>query len=634
MPLELTQLKERLEKRPKKAEIAAASSFDNRVRFNVEPTLTINENRHQRDRFLKWVAKLVHKDALSRFSELLQPPYPTVSLFDGVFAALAKVMDGKDAVFRSEFSSDTAREDWSNYQSKVAADPHSFIKRVFDRMRSSINSVLIVDMERDSSDPYYYFLDIDALVDYEVVDGVVQWVVFREDKETLIVIDDVSYQVYKTQENAFTNLREEVVNPHDLGYCPAAFMWSEEVSSKSAIKRHPVTSYLSFSEWFLFMAIAKRYLDTYGSVPIFWGYDAECGYEHEGVHCEGGYLVGKLGPMVRDGDKLPCPSCSQRKLGPGTFISVPEPDEEVSDMRDPVGVIDIPINGLTYTKEEVERLAMQIYEGITGYGGEPVKNQAINIEQVLASIDSRRSVLVQLKGNIEKITTWMTETMCRLKYGSGFTYAYSNCGTQFYFFEPQQLLEIYQNARDQNADDMVLDQLQDEYLDAKHRSSPEDRMKAMILVNLDPFRHRTREEVSGMPVSEDEKLLKMNFSSFVQRFERENIDLITFGSLLEFDVKIKKIKEVLMTYVSDMKTGGGSTAIEDDLSRKSQLDAYGVAVRAGAITPQKEDEDYFRGVLDIPGKGEEVEKLWDTEGGVRRPITLAKEEEGQPLDFE
>lgn len=56
---------------------------------------------------------------------------------------------------------------------------------------------------------------------------------------------------------------------------------------------------------------------------------------------------------------------------------------------------------------------------------------------------------------------------------------------------------------------------------------------------------------------------------------------------------------------------------------KSEFDAYGVGVRAGAITPSPEDEIHFREIAGFPAMTAEAKKYWDDEGNVRRPITLA-----------
>lgn len=55
---------------------------------------------------------------------------------------------------------------------------------------------------------------------------------------------------------------------------------------------------------------------------------------------------------------------------------------------------------------------------------------------------------------------------------------------------------------------------------------------------------------------------------------------------------------------------------------KSKMDAYGVGVRAGAITPQQPDEDNFRKELELPSLGNEGREAWEEDDGVRRPITL------------
>lgn len=55
---------------------------------------------------------------------------------------------------------------------------------------------------------------------------------------------------------------------------------------------------------------------------------------------------------------------------------------------------------------------------------------------------------------------------------------------------------------------------------------------------------------------------------------------------------------------------------------KGEMDAYGVGVRAGALTPNDEDENNFRQRLNLPPANENVKKAWSEDEGVRRPITL------------
>lgn len=55
---------------------------------------------------------------------------------------------------------------------------------------------------------------------------------------------------------------------------------------------------------------------------------------------------------------------------------------------------------------------------------------------------------------------------------------------------------------------------------------------------------------------------------------------------------------------------------------KASFDAYGIGVRAGAITPQREDEESFRAKAGFPALTAPVKTAWEAEP-TRRPITLA-----------
>ena len=88
-------------------------------------------------------------------------------------------------------------------------------------------------------------------------------------------------------------------------------------------------------------------------------------------------------------------------------------------------------------------------------------------------------------------------------------------------------------------------------------------------------------------------------------------------------VSINEVREIHgMNPVEE--SGDESTPIgesgEDGVREK--IDAYGIAVRAGVLTPQEADEEYHRGLLGLPGASPAVGKSWDEDEGTRRPITI------------
>jgi len=50
----------------------------------------------------------------------------------------------------------------------------------------------------------------------------------------------------------------------------------------------------------------------------------------------------------------------------------------------------------------------------------------------------------------------------------------------------------------------------------------------------------------------EELLIKLNFADFVKRFERENMNIISFGETIDYDRKINTIKERLMDYAREI----------------------------------------------------------------------------------
>lgn len=59
---------------------------------------------------------------------------------------------------------------------------------------------------------------------------------------------------------------------------------------------------------------------------------------------------------------------------------------------------------------------------------------------------------------------------------------------------------------------------------------------------------------------------------------------------------------------------------------RERSETIGVAVRAGAITPQMPDEEKLRQELSLPPLSKEAKEAWEKDGGVRRPVTLQSQE--------
>ena len=309
----------------------------------------------------------------------------------------------------------------------------------------------------------------------------------------------------------------------------------------------------------MFYALSKRVLDTYGSWPIYWGFAEDCTFQDEknNIECVDGYLCNiSDGAHLMDGSSLKrCYNCSKSNLsGAGSYIEVdpPSPANDGANLRDPVGIVSIDHNS-----GEVQRLREQIFKTCTGFTGDAINNQAVNEKQVFSLFESGEKVIKNIAKNLQKAEKQILETIAKLRYGNRFVSLSLSYGTKFNLVGAEHLLQMYHEARNEGATSEVLDRLEDEYFETKYKNNRKELQRAKIIANLDPFRHKTAEQIKELYelglIERKDILMKYNLSTYIKRFERENISLLKFGELIDFKTKIERIKDALYSYVPEVE---------------------------------------------------------------------------------
>ena len=591
MALSLDEIRRRSSEQRKKHTIALAVLHQNRLRFHSEvvpstPALAswMYRGRQREDitqlfagregvaqalyDFLAMVHNLIPQDKFETFSTLFRFPVITNEVLSVCFDKLSRIFDGRNPAYSYQFASTEQRDDWEWYRQERMGEPTIWSTKGWDFFKTQINSVLIVDLpeEQQKGDrypqPYFYWLPIRDVIDFEAdpMTGQMQWIIFRQDGDRIAVFDDESRRVFRGKGNEIGELLYE--QPHDLGYCPARFFWNEPLSlDKPDIKQSPVTKELDRLDWYLFFSISKRHLDTYGSYPIYWGYQQECDYHDDTCECDGGFLKDKKGNWLYDNNGLlkPCPVCSRKRLtGAGSFVEVPVPDPSQGqpDLSNPVGMLSVDRSSLDYNKTEEKDLRLAIITAIVGQAEEITQREAFNEQQVKAGFESQSTVLQRVKRGFEEAQKWVDDTIARERYGTAFISSSINYGTEFYLFTADELRLRYKTAKESGASEADLDALQQQIIETEYRHNPQQMQRMIILGDLEPYRHLTREEVQALYeknlITIEELMVKLNFADFVRRFERENMNIITFGENIDYDTKINTIKERLAEYAREI----------------------------------------------------------------------------------
>lgn len=568
MALDLSQIKQILQKPTKRQTILKAVNMQRRLRFHTETNIAISDINLPTNQFLDWVQGLLPKDKFNIFLQLFKYPLSTPAVVEDVYRELERVFYSRNSSSSYQFTDSELAEDWQLYKKNKLNEPEIWKTTGWKEMQVSPNSILVVDLPvnqmTERPEPYFYWLEIDDVIDYDLKEDncSFNWLVFKQPEHRIAVFDDMSIRVYQLNEkNEIQDLVTEAF--HNLSYCPARFFWSMQLNEKNKdLKKNPITKELSNLDWYLFFSISKQHLDLYAPYPIYSAYEADCDFENNetGDYCDGGFLRNASGEykLLNDGTVARCPVCGEKRIaGPGSFVEVPVPNqaEGVTDMRNPVQITTIDRDSLEYNVNECERLKNEIVISVVGTGGTVSEKEAINETQVTANFESKTSVLNALKTNFEQAQKFVEDTVCKLRYGNAFISSSINWGTEFYVFTVTELYAKYKQAKDNGASNAELDAISQQILEVEYRNNPLVLQRMLILKQLEPYPHKTLQEILDLYekslLDEDKVKLKINFSSYIDRFERENINIIEFASRKPMREKINIITKKLLDYVHE-----------------------------------------------------------------------------------
>lgn len=567
MALDLSQISTEIKTPSRRNQILQAKEQQEWIKFHADTSFNFVSSVPY-ERFKAFVKSLLPADKFALTMNLLKFPIPTNEVTESVFVKLSKIFDGRNPAFNYQFHNTEQRDDWEWYRQEVLGEPNVWSTKAWEYFKTEINCIVVVDLPtEDKTDdpyprPYFYFVPIDNVISYSVnrETGNMDWVIFKN-KGKVISIDDQYYRTF-TLDGRRNIVNESVVeNPHGLGFCPARFFWNESLTlSAPDVKKSPLSKELSELNWYLFYALSKRHLDLYGSYPILSGYEEECDYiDKDGNSCHKGHLQKPDGTILTDeaGNPVLCPICGAKKnlAGAGTYVEVPIPDKDQPDLRNPIQMLTVDKQSLDYNVEEVERLRKKIVSACVGLDNSILNETSLADKQVDATYESQETVLNRVKKGFEVIQEFVDSTCCLLRYGEAFISCKINYGTEFYTLTPEVLQKRYSDAKKGGASDAELDALRQQLIETQYRHNPIMLQRMIILSDLEPYRHLSREEVKTMHddrlMTDEEYIVKSNFTALVKRFERENDNILEFGTKMPYSKKIDTIYTTLLGYAKE-----------------------------------------------------------------------------------
>lgn len=553
-------------------ELNSCRKHDIRARFHTEPTLDASKLDYKQS-FFDWVNTMLNKSKQQVFAHLLTLPIETVEFTEGVFDELTKVFEAQDRYIDFRFTNPALQQDFEGYLKSIG-DNNFWQTKGFQAMKAAINSIVIVDLPaikegQQNPDrfprPYYYFLDVQKIIAFDV-DNLfkVEYIIFKDENNDKLAhaFDDGFYRTYLLDDNGGWKLILE--SAHDLGYTPARSFWTTPFEYCSKIqKRGPQSNSLGKFDWLLLLYTFTKHVELYAGFPIDVMYEQRCTYKDaQGNQCEGGFVTSTIADPSINGNAprrvtTPCPTCKDKALlGPGTVLIAPAvASKDDPDLIQGMNRISADKDSLEYLLDRVAKYEESISVNMIGYVAEGIR-EAMNKEQVGSMLESQVNCLAEVRDNFENIHRFVLETLARLRYGSNAIVSITcNYGSKWFIHSVEKLQEQYKEAKNNGFANFELDAQFTQIILTKYKNNPGMLERSRTLRAIEPFQNYTVADLGTLSekfgLNEDLIHLKIDFTSYVNRFEREFMNLGLFMQSMPFEVKVAFVQKKLLEYVKE-----------------------------------------------------------------------------------
>jgi hypothetical protein len=519
---------------------------------------------------MRYLAATLTAEKFTTICKYFTYPLTVVNITNDILTDLYTVFDGKNAYFSVDYPQDRIKQAANIMLDEL--DVSDFVEDYGKKvLKNEPNSVVVVDIDKQGK-PKLLYVTNERIKDYEFTkEGEFKYIAFLHTEGVEFkkygVYDNAFYRIIREERGNFTI---EVEEPHNLGYCPAHFFFDKPLINKHEFCRQvPLSNTMGVLwQWQLF-EVFGYYADHYGTFPVIEYADSGCDVQG----CDGGIIPAQ--PILDVNNQIAsysapyeCPSCNKKGLiGPGTAVGIEvNVSAEVQDTRGVLRFITPDISSLEYLdKKQAEKLNF-IKINTVGYNNITTR-EAVNEQQIKFLMASRIKPLMDIKGEFEELTEWITETTVKLIYEVNVE-AVSNFGTEFIVQSENDILLLIEQAKKAGVPSTQIAELNKMLVATKYKNDPYKVHYMNIAADLEPSPFDTREEVaakfaSGM-ISPEDYFIKLNFIDLIKRFERENGSLVQFGALLSYEEKIKRIKNTLFYYTkqSIIKDGNKDESIQ------------------------------------------------------------------------
>ena len=400
----------------------------------------------------------------------------------------------------------------------------------------------VVFFEWNETETYPTFKDIAFIKNYQRNGRNLEWIVFEGVKRTdeigkekpgeyFRVVDSFAdYLFYKLDKNITLVEEETYFNPFQ--YVPA-FTNSNILDSTLTYNVSPVASVIDLADHYLRTTSVKNIYEFLHGYPIFWAYVEPC------RACDGTGLYNGETCHVCNGDR----HTFRKDVTDVIKLKTPTSNDEPKLAPDIAGYIQPDLETWKEQRIELEWIYNLMNYSVWGTIQERAENETatgafIDVQPVndrlnkfSDAFEQTEKLIIDIIGKYYLLTNYDS---CSVNYGR-----------RFLVEPPDKVWQKYQEAKAKGAPKEVLNYMLIQYYQSEFKDDAESLAVAQKAVLIEPFIHKSDEEIDKLPITQEDKAKKYYFNEWWKSLKRDDIIMKTpeqLNAMFDTYILTKKIQ--------------------------------------------------------------------------------------------
>jgi hypothetical protein len=382
---------------------------------------------------------------------------------------------------------------------------------------------------------------------YRVIDDNYDYIVRKEGGDPESVIIDPEYPAFQ----------------HNIGQppvCPVSTLQHNIRNEKT--KTSPIEEVIALLDYMLHQFGEHVATNILHAHPTYYEMGQTCNYTdpNTGYHCD----KGKIFTNDAENAEIDCPECkglgTYRNKDASTVLTFPAKDGEGKpfSVQNIAGYATFPTEALEYQQAAIDWMEKRILDSALGMGNISNKDTSLDktaTEIIQVNIKPLEDIISDIIDIVEYAEESLTDFIGRMYYGDTYLGCEIIYGRQLNLRDENVLIAELKKAKESGATKSYIKAISEELVYSRFSRSESDQARNILLLRLEPLQGYTFSEVdTSSSIPPKTKLLKQNFTDYIERFELENGNIVEYEPNTEYSAKVKKIKAILDGYVVETET--------------------------------------------------------------------------------